>query len=107
MKQEFEETMKPGKKYKGYGVLNKYREFMFVPAKVGANEGQKQLVKQGEGWSVYTTRENVIVHLKMGRKDKMIERIAAFLSLQDHILGVLREYDLSKKTDTKKKGKKQ
>ena len=105
MKQEFQESMKVGVKYAGYGVLNAFREFIFVPSQKGANEGRMQIVRQGEGWSIHSTREHIVVHIKLPRKDKALERITEFLKLSQAVVAVLKEYDLSIKTPTKAKKK--
>lgn len=105
MKKEFTETMQPGIKYSGYGVLNAFREFMFIPSQKGANAGRMQIVRQGDGWSVHSTRDNIVIHFKLPRKNKPLERIAEFLRLQQQVVGVLKEYDLSKKTPEKSKKK--
>lgn len=106
MKKEFTESMKEGVKYAGYGYINKFHEFQFIPAQKGKNEGKKNLVKEGEGWSVYTTEDNIILHMKVSRKSKPSETLSAYLEKQDNILRVLREYDLSKKLEQKKNRKK-
>ena len=46
MKKAYEEAMKPGVKYAGYGILNEFREFQFVPAQKGANQGRMKCVKR-------------------------------------------------------------
>lgn len=105
MKQEFAESMKVGVKYSGYGIINAFREFQFIPTQKGANEGRMTLVKQGVGWSVHSTRDNIVVHIKLPRKDKVLERITEFLRLQQCVMQVLREYDLSVKPKNKKEKK--
>lgn len=103
MKQEFQESMKPGVKYPGYATLNAFHEFLFVPAQKGANEGRTKLIKEGRGWSVHATRENVIIHMRVPRKPTMLERVSELLRLQDEILKVFREYDLGQTNKKKKK----
>lgn len=105
MKQEFTEAMQPGVKYAGYGFINAFREFCFLPQQKGKNEGRMKLIKQGEGWSVHSTNDNIVIHIKIPRKDKVIERVTSFLAAQTPILKVLREYDLSKKQSKTKKPK--
>lgn len=105
MKQEFEDSMKPGVKYAGYGIINAFREFQFIPTQKGAREGRMQIVKQGEGWSVLSTRENIVVHIKLPRKEKPIERITEFLRLQQLVMQVLKDYDLSVKPKKSSKKK--
>ena len=103
MKQEFLDAMKPGVKYPGYATLNSFREFLFVPAQKGANEGKMKLLREGLGWSVHTTRENIIIHLKIARKPTMMARMADFLRLQDEIMKILKDYDLSQTNNKKPK----
>lgn len=105
MKKEFADTMQPGIKYSGYGMLNAFREFMFIPSQKGANAGRMQIVRQGDGWSVHSTRDNIVIHFKLPRKSKPLERIADFLRLQQQVVSVLKEYDLSKKPTEKTKKK--
>lgn len=105
MKQEFQETMKVGQKYAGYGVLNAFREFIFIPSQKGANEGRMKVVRQGEGWSVHSTRENIVIHIKFPRKEKALDRVSEFLRLQQQVLEVLKEYDLSLKSSKNSKKK--
>lgn len=105
MKQEFQEAMQPGVKYQGYGIINAFREFQFIPTQKGANEGRMKIVKQGENWSVHSTRDNIIIHLKIPRMAKPIERITEFLKVQQQVMDILKEYDLSKETDKKSKKK--
>lgn len=105
MKQEFEEAMQPGVKYPGYAWVNKFHEFQFTPSQKGKNEGRMQIVREGNGYTVHTTRENIVIHIKIPRMDKPLERVAAFLKAQTEIIDILKDYDLKKKTPktTKKK----
>lgn len=97
--------MQPGIKYAGYGILNAFHEFQFIPTEVGKNQGRLQIVKQGKGWSVHSTKENIIIHIKIERKDKPLERVNAFLSVYNELIQVLKDYDLSKKPSNKNKKK--
>lgn len=103
MKQEFQDSMKPGVKYPGYATLNPYREFLFVPAQKGSREGRTKLVKEGKGWSVHSTNDNIIIHLRIPRLPKIMDRLLELFRLQDEIIQVFREYDLSKPQKNKKK----
>lgn len=105
MKKVYEEAMKPGVKYAGYGIINEFREFQFLPVRKGANEGRMKCVKQGDGWAVHNTRDNVIIHLKIKRRNKVIDMIADYLKLHAKVVNILRDYDLSVQPTTTKKKK--
>lgn len=102
MKQEFEEAMKPGVKYPGYGWVNNFHEFQFTPSQKGKNEGRMKILTEGNGYTVHTTRDNIIIHVKIPRKESAIERVTEFLRVQQEVLEILREYDLSVKPKTTK-----
>lgn len=105
MKKEFTDAMQPGVKYAGYAWVNCFHEFQFTPSQKGKNEGRMQIVKEGNCYTVHTTKENIVIHLKIPRMDKPLQRIAAFLDAQKEIIDILKDYDLSKKPSkpTKKK----
>ena len=103
MKKAYEEAMKPGVKYAGYGILNEFREFQFVPAQKGANQGRMKCVKQGDGWAVHSTRDNIIIHLRFKRRNKIVDMIADYLKLHTTVVDILRDYDLSVQPPTTKK----
>lgn len=105
MKQEFEDSMKPGVKYPGYATLNNYREFLFIPAQKGAREGKMKLLREGAGWSVHTTRDNIIIHMKVPRLPNRLDRIKKYLALQDEISKIFNEYDLGPTKPNKSKKK--
>lgn len=103
MKKPCPDGMKVGVKYYGYAMINEFREIMFTPSQKGANEGRQVMVVSGDGWSVSTTRENIVIHVKTPRCDNMTDRLKNFLAIQDRILKVLMEYDLSNIQRNKKK----
>lgn len=81
-----------GQKIRGYGVLNEYGEFDFIPEQKGAREGQINLLKQGDDYSVSTTKKLVIVHLRLERKSGLA-LLKDYLSKVNEVMNVLKNYE--------------
>lgn len=82
-----------GVKYKGYGFLNEYGEWTFVPEETGSRAGQKKLLSEGDGYSVYTTSKKLIVHLSVCKSGNKLEMIKAFFNMCNRLIQILKEYD--------------
>lgn len=85
--------MVPGKKYMGYGFINEYSEFQFMPAAVGSREGQKKLVKETPEYTLYETTKFIIVHTKVDKKLSFTERVSLLIKTINNVINALREYD--------------
>lgn len=59
--------LRPGTKYRGYGILNEYGEFEFIPEDTGSRKDNVKLLKSGDGFSVSYSKRSVIVHIKLNR----------------------------------------
>lgn len=81
-----------GKKVRGYGLINEFGEFDFIPEQTGIKAGQTKLVRQGENYTLSSTKNCLIVHLRLDLKDKM-SMIKEYLKLNSTILDLLRDYD--------------
>lgn len=90
MKQKVE--MVPGVKYPGFGCLNEFGEFEFIPSQVGSRKGVVKLVKEEKDFTVSTTKNLVIVHLRIPRT-RGLSLLSSFLRSIDKVLLVLRSYD--------------
>lgn len=86
--------LKPGVKYRGYGYLNEYGEFQFVPSEVGSRQGQRKLIKGEENFTVYTTDKLIIFHCCMDRKLSFFERIKKAMELLNELINILRNYEI-------------
>lgn len=91
MKKRIEIT--PGVKYRGYGYINEFGEFEFIPEQKGANEGRRKCVKTGDGWTVATTRNFVTIHLCVPIKLTRMGRIIKSTSMFNECLTVLNSYE--------------
>ena len=91
MKEKME--MVPGVKVKGYGLLNEYGEFDFIPEQTGSRSGQTKLVKAGQDFTVSTTNKSLIVHMRMDKAGTMLDRLKRYSNLTTEILSIIRDYD--------------
>lgn len=94
MKVVAKEQMKQGVKYAGYGFINEFNEFQFTPANTGSREGQKKLVKEDAGFSVYKSKKCVIVHIRIDRDVERNKLISKFLEIINRIMLVFNKYDI-------------
>lgn len=81
-----------GVKYAGYGVLNEFGEWTFVPSQVGSRAGRKKFVCGDSDFTVYTTNKKVLIHASVERGERM-NMIAKFCRIIDRLLGVFKDYD--------------
>ena len=56
-----------GKQYKGYAWRNEYGEFFFRPSAVGSRAGQKMKICEENDYSLSTTKELVLVYIRIPR----------------------------------------
>lgn len=91
---EIKEPMQQGVKYRGYGFINQYNEFQFVPEQTGSRKGKKKLVKEEENYSVYKTDKYVLFHIKVDRSKERNRLISLFLEVTNKIMQVLTRYEI-------------
>lgn len=81
-----------GVKYSGYGVLNEYGEWTFIPAQVGSRQGRKKFVCGDSDYTIYTTNRKIIVHASIERGVK-VSVIKSLIRIVDKLLLAFKEYD--------------
>lgn len=88
------EQMEQGVKYPGYGFINEFNEFCFTPSEIGSRKEQKKLVKEGEDFSIYHTKNYIIFHGKIDRKLNLPLRVENILKLMNHFIEIVRNYEI-------------
>jgi len=83
----------PGKKYKGYAVLNEFGEINFTPAQVGSKPDQKKIVVEHDDYTIYETKNLIITSIRLPRELSMLKRISALLKLVDQLIIEFKKYD--------------
>lgn len=91
MKQEKE--MKPGIKYRGYGYVNNFGEFIFEPEETGSRAGVISPVTSGNGYTVTMTKKYVLCHIKIDRSLEIVSKIKNLLSITNSLISVFKSYD--------------
>lgn len=83
----------PGKKYKGYAVLNEYGEINFTPAQVGSKPDQKKIVVERDEYTIYETKNYVISSLRLSRDLPLLKKISTLLQIIDSLIADFKRYD--------------
>lgn len=88
--------LQPGVKYRGYGLLNEYGEFEFIPEETGKNKGKRKMLKQGANYSVSLTRDSILVHINQSRSsyENKVQLMTQFIGTVNEILKIFREYEI-------------
>lgn len=81
-----------GVKYSGYGVLNEFGEWNFIPSQVGSRKGRKKFVCGDNDYTIYTTNKKVLVHISFEKGDRMTI-LQNFLKITDRLLRAFKDYD--------------
>ena len=84
--------MPVGQKVRGYGLLNEYGEFEFIPEQTGVRQGQTMLLKQGDNYTLSTTKKFVIVHLRLEKMSGM-KLIVSMMKTVNEIVQNLKNYE--------------
>lgn len=85
--------LEPGKKYKGYAVLNEYGEINFTPSQIGSKPDLKKIVKEDDDYTIYSTKNYVIASIKLSRDLNFMKRISALMAIIDKLIQDFKHYD--------------
>lgn len=85
--------MVAGQKYRGYGLLNEYGEFEFIPEEKGAREGVIKKLTCGNGYEVSTTKKYILFRIKIERKGNMASRMVELMKRVDNLIKIVKEYE--------------
>lgn len=85
--------LEPGKKYKGYAVLNEYGEIQFTPSQIGSKPDQKKVVKEDDNYTIYSTKNFVIASIRLPRELQFMQRISALMTIIDKLIKDFKKYD--------------
>lgn len=88
------EQMIPGKRYRGYGFINEYKEFCFEPEQTGAHEGREKSVCVRDGVRVSATKNLVIVKFNLEKQDDKTAYIKRLVQIYNTISKIIRDYEI-------------
>lgn len=86
--------MQPGVKYRGYGLVNEYGEFEFIPENTGSRQGRKKIIKEGDGYNVSNTNAHIVIHLLLKKENERIKLVKEYMKLVNNVLEILRDYEI-------------
>ena len=88
------EQMIPGKRYRGYGFINEYKEFCFEPEQTGAHEGREKSVCVRNGVRVSQTQKLIIVKFNLEKQDDKTAYIKRLVQIYNTISKIIRDYEI-------------
>lgn len=72
------ENMKPGVKYRGYGMLSPYKEFTFTPERTGSQAGRETLLYEQGGFQIKKTKNRLIIRCSYPLQENKMEYLKEF-----------------------------
>ena len=84
----------PGVKYRGYGGINDFGEFEFVPEQTGSRKGQRRVMKMGNGYTVSETSNSILIHMNVQKNKDRFRVMREFLALSNTVLTILKDYEI-------------
>lgn len=86
--------MIPGKRYRGYGFINEFKEFCFEPEQTGAHEGREKSVCVRDGVRVSETKNLVIVKFNIEKQSEKTSYFGTLTRIYNVICKIFQEYDI-------------
>lgn len=90
---KFKRDIPVGQKVRGYGLLNEYGEFEFIPEQTGARKGQQKIIKTCDDYTLTTTKNCLIVHCRVNRGNSL-EVIKHLMKIVSNIIIDVKTYAL-------------
>lgn len=72
------DKMKPGVKYRGYGMLSEWKEFYFIPENKGAHAGREKTLFESQMIKVKKTKNLIIVSANLEIQANKLDYIKQF-----------------------------
>lgn len=86
--------LQPGQKVKGYGLLNQYGEFEFIPEETGLHKDRMKVLFQQGGVTVKETRDNLLVSLKVKKSNNFVDVTRHLYGNMEEAIQRLRKYEI-------------
>lgn len=88
------ETMIPGKRYKGYGFLNEFKQFCFEPEATGSQAGREKLIVAKDDISVSKTKHFILIKIKCPISLNEAGRVRHLMEKFNLVYKTLRDYEI-------------
>lgn len=87
-------NLEPGKRYRGYGFVNEYGEFQFVPEDTGSRAGREKCVMDNEGLRVTETKNLLIIKMNIEKVSDKAELARRVLAMFNRITKFINKYEI-------------
>jgi hypothetical protein len=90
------EELVPGVKYKGYGMLNDYKEFIFTPEKTGSRAGREKILQSWDDMemSLKETKNYLIVSMKLAKGTKENDLVHALMGRFNSLYNFFKTHEI-------------
>lgn len=88
------EQMQPGKRYKGYGFINEFKEFQFIPEDTGSRAGREKCILEREGLRITETKNLIIVKFNLEKQSDKTGYIREFSRLFNEFTNFVNKYEV-------------
>ena len=88
------EDMIPGKRYRGYGFINEFKEFCFEPEETGAHAGREKIIVSKGGIKVSETKNLIIVKFNLDKRTNNLEYIKYLTNTYNKLMTIFQQYEL-------------
>ena len=86
--------MVPGKRYRGWGFINNYKEFCFEPEQTGSHAGQIREICVREGIRVSESKRLVIVKLNIEKQSNKASYFKELARMYNILSKIFQEYEI-------------
>lgn len=86
--------MLPGRRYRGYGFINEYKEFCFEPEDTGSRAGVIKQIAVREGVSLSETKTLLLIKIKVEKAPTRLELFKSVSDAYNTIVKLLKEYEI-------------
>lgn len=88
------EAMIPGKRYRGYGFINEYKEFQFEPEDTGSRAGVIKQICSRDGVSLSETKSYLLIKMKVAKTGDRAKLVKSFFTATNNVLKIFRDYEI-------------
>lgn len=83
-----------GEKVRGYGLLNEYGEFEFIPEQTGTRKGKVKQVCQTDFFTLSETRQKVIIHVSFEKGVTKQANLLILAKIINQLLMTFKKYEI-------------
>lgn len=86
--------MEVGRKYRGYGTLTPYGEFMFEPEATGSHAGREKTLFSSDDVTIKETKNYLVINIKAPKNEDELGLAKLFMGKMNVVFNFLRNYEI-------------